>query len=56
MIKPCNPEVRVWKENTPRKPSWRVKPTSSMMIDKYVRQQQEWACRDKEEGSSSYGQ
>jgi hypothetical protein len=38
MIKSCNPEVGVWKENVSRKIVRRVKPTSGMLIDKYVRQ------------------
>jgi hypothetical protein len=40
MIKPHSPEVGVWKENLGRRPVRRVNPTSSMLIDKYVRQQQ----------------
>jgi hypothetical protein len=40
MAKPRNLEGGVWKENTPRKPARRVKPTSSMLIKKYKRQQQ----------------
>jgi hypothetical protein len=37
MIKLRSPEAGIWKENTPRKPGQRVKPTSSMLMDKYVR-------------------
>jgi hypothetical protein len=37
MIKPCSPEPGVWKENTRRVHVWRVKPASSMLIDKYLR-------------------
>jgi hypothetical protein len=37
IIKPRNPEVGVWKENTPRRSDHRVEPTSSMLMDKYVR-------------------
>jgi hypothetical protein len=36
-IKPRSPEVGVWKENTHRVTPQRVRPTSSMLIDKYVR-------------------
>jgi hypothetical protein len=43
MIKPQSPEVGVWRENTSRKPTWRVKPTSSMLIEKYTRMQQQCA-------------
>jgi hypothetical protein len=35
---PHNPEVGVWKENTSRRYSCHVKPTSDMLIIKYVRQ------------------
>jgi hypothetical protein len=45
MIKPRSPEVVVWKENTVRKPAWKVKPTSSMLINKYMRRQQWRASR-----------
>jgi hypothetical protein len=34
MLKPRRLEIGVWKENTARKPIHRVKPTSSMLIDK----------------------
>jgi hypothetical protein len=37
MIKPHNPKIGVWKENMLRKPTKRVKPTSSMLIEKYQR-------------------
>jgi hypothetical protein len=39
MIKPRNPKPGVWKENVRREPMQRIKPTSSMLIEKYVRQQ-----------------
>jgi hypothetical protein len=35
MIKPHNPEIGVWKENVLQKLAKRVKPTSSMLIEKY---------------------
>jgi hypothetical protein len=35
---PHNPEVCVWKENMSRRYSCHVKPTSDMLIIKYVRQ------------------
>ena len=38
MIKPRNPEVETWKENVRRRPAHRVKPNSSMLIEKYMRQ------------------
>jgi hypothetical protein len=38
MIKPHNPEVGAWNENVRRKPVQRIKPTSGMLIDKYLRQ------------------
>jgi hypothetical protein len=41
MIKPHNPEVRVWKENMQRKLAKKVKPTSAMLIEKYQREQEE---------------
>jgi hypothetical protein len=34
MIVPCNPEVGAWKENVRRKTARRVKPTSSMLMEK----------------------
>jgi hypothetical protein len=40
MIKPKNLEEGVWKENTYRGPARKVRPTSSMLIKKYKRQQQ----------------
>jgi hypothetical protein len=40
MLKPRSLEIGVWKENTARKPARRIKPTSSMLIEKYARQQQ----------------
>jgi hypothetical protein len=40
MIKPRNPEPGVWKENVRWEPAWRMKPTSSMLIERYMRQQQ----------------
>jgi hypothetical protein len=50
MIKPHNPEVGVWKENTLRKPEQRVKPTTDMLMEKYVRQRQEQARAHIREG------
>jgi bifunctional pyridoxal-dependent enzyme with beta-cystathionase and maltose regulon repressor activities len=41
MIKPHNPEIGVWKENVLRKLAKRVKPTSSMLIEKYQWQLEE---------------
>jgi hypothetical protein len=41
MTKLHNPEVGAWKENTLRKPERRVKPTTSMLVEKHVRQRQE---------------
>jgi hypothetical protein len=41
IIKPWSPEVGVWKENVRRAPARRIKPTSNMLIDKYLRQQEE---------------
>jgi hypothetical protein len=41
MMKPKRPEAGVWKENIYRKPAKKVKSMSSMLIEKYVRQQQE---------------
>jgi hypothetical protein len=35
MIKPHNPEIDMWKENVKRKLAKRVKPTSTMLIEKY---------------------
>jgi hypothetical protein len=35
MIKPHNPEVGVWKENVQRKSVKKVKPTSTMLNEKY---------------------
>jgi hypothetical protein len=46
MIKPRSPEVGRWKENTWQKASRRVKMACDMLIDKYIRQQQEQ--RDKQ--------
>jgi hypothetical protein len=40
MIVAHNPEVGVWKENTARRYSRHVRPTSDMLINKYIRQQQ----------------
>jgi hypothetical protein len=40
MIKPRSLEVGVWKENMMRKPAQKIRPTSSMLIDKYTRKQQ----------------
>jgi hypothetical protein len=39
MIVPHNPKASVWKKNTCRVYARCVKPTSSMLIDKYARQQ-----------------
>jgi hypothetical protein len=41
MTRPRNLEIGVWKENTQRRVVCRVKPMSSMLIGKYLRQQQE---------------
>jgi hypothetical protein len=41
MIKPHNPDIGVWKENVLQKPAKRVKPTSTMLIEKYQRQLEE---------------
>jgi hypothetical protein len=41
MIKPHNPEPGVWKENTWREVTQRVKATSNMLIEKYLRQQRQ---------------
>jgi hypothetical protein len=37
MIKPRSPEVGVWNENVRRMPTRRIKPTSSMLNEKYQR-------------------
>jgi hypothetical protein len=37
MIKPHSPKVDTWKENVRCKPVRKVKPTSTMLIEKYVR-------------------
>jgi hypothetical protein len=37
MVKPRSPEARVWKENVARKPARRLKLTSDMLIEKYLR-------------------
>jgi hypothetical protein len=59
MIKPRSPEARICKENRPRNTDRKVKPTSSMLMDKYVRQRQErtWARlhEDMRERSLCYG-
>jgi hypothetical protein len=39
MMVPHNPEVSVWEENTSQRYLWRVKPTSDMLVYKYIRQQ-----------------
>jgi hypothetical protein len=44
MIKSRNHEVEMWKENVRRKPARRIKPNSSMLIEKYIRQQQQHRC------------
>jgi hypothetical protein len=41
MIKPNRPEVGVYKDNVVRRLSRKVKPMCDMLIDKYVRQQQQ---------------
>jgi hypothetical protein len=43
MLKPRSPEIGVWKENMVRKLVRKIKPTSSMLIEKYARQQQQLA-------------
>jgi hypothetical protein len=40
-VKPRNPETRVRKENVSKKPTHKVIPTSSMLIEKYVWMQQQ---------------
>jgi hypothetical protein len=45
MIKPHSLEAGVWKDNVARKPACRVKPTSNMLIEKYLRQQQQMGMR-----------
>jgi hypothetical protein len=37
IIVPRSPEVGAWKENVVRKTMRRVKPTSAMLIKKYIR-------------------
>jgi hypothetical protein len=41
MIKPRNPEVGTWKENVDRRTVRKIKPTSDMLIEKYLMRQQE---------------
>jgi hypothetical protein len=41
MIKLHNPEIGVWMENVLKKLAKRVKPTSTMLIEKYQRQLEE---------------
>jgi hypothetical protein len=41
MMKLHSPEVGIWKENVGRRSAQRVKPTSDMLIKKYLRQQQD---------------
>jgi hypothetical protein len=41
MMKPQNPGIGKWKENIRLKPACRVKLNSSMLIEKYIRQQQQ---------------
>jgi hypothetical protein len=59
MIKPRQPEIGVWKENTWRKrrPEWR--PTSSFLIEKYTREHWEsvfsWLGGYKQRGSPEHG-
>jgi hypothetical protein len=49
MIRPHNLEIGVWKENVHKKPAKRVKPTSAMLIEKYLWQLEEdrryWVAR-----------
>jgi hypothetical protein len=40
-IKPRNLKTRMWKENVSQKLARRVKPTSDMLIEKYVMKQQQ---------------
>jgi hypothetical protein len=40
-IKPRNPKIGTWKENISQKLALRVKPTSDMLIEKYVMKQQQ---------------
>jgi hypothetical protein len=60
MIKPRSLEVGVWKENTLKRPRRRVRPTSDMLMHKYVRQWQERArarvSEVKRPRSPCYGQ
>jgi hypothetical protein len=53
MVKPHSPEVGVWKENYVKRPVRRVKPTSNMLIDKYMRQQQ-WRAAGQSSGLKRY--
>jgi hypothetical protein len=53
MVKPHNPEEEVWKENYAKRPVRRVKPTSSMLIEKYMRQQQ-WGMARQLSGSKRH--
>jgi hypothetical protein len=39
--KPKSPEVGVWKDNVVRRPPKKIKPMCNMLINKYVRQQQQ---------------
>jgi hypothetical protein len=41
MIRPHNPKIGVWKVNVQRKPAKRVKPMSTMLIEKYQWQLEE---------------
>jgi hypothetical protein len=58
MIKPWNPEVGVWKENVQRKKHLEWKPTSSFLMEKYVRNRWEsvfrWLGGQKREMSPVY--
>jgi hypothetical protein len=55
MIVPQNPEVGAWKENVGRKMTMRVKPMFGMLMEKYIRQQQDgvygrWRKRPRSSG------
>jgi hypothetical protein len=50
MIKPHNPEPDIWKENTRKGHTQRVKPTSSLLIEKYLRQQPQHGMHDQRGG------
>jgi hypothetical protein len=50
MMVPHNPEVGAWKENTSQRYSRRVKPTPDILIDKYIKQQQQWCTNGHQTG------